>query len=285
MKYKFAAIFVLISGMVFATNNNDLFLTSGDNCAEIEKSIFTDKFTYDQFIYQHILDCLNGATYSYNNHGFKNLFKSTNEEPDAPTLEKDGERYQLQYFSSVESMNQRIEVINYKNQLYTYNNCNSSNTEQSKAFSLAQTEYTSANSNYQIQLKAYNIRNSDYQSKFKAAKKVQSQLVKYAYDLCMNGGLVNGYGVSVPKIGCEAYAQAYVMSDLAPEYNYRHNNMLNILSKSPGTPPVAPDKPQAPTLQSCGRPPIQPNNTTELNKNTSSPVLDKINKQINITDN
>lgn len=282
MKYKFAAIFVLISGMVFATNNNDLFLTSGDNCVETEKSIFTDKF--NQFIYQHILDCLNGATYSYNNHGFKNFFKSANEEPDAPTLEKDGERYQLQYFSSVESMNQKIEVINYKNQLDTYNNCNASNTEQSKAFSLAQAEYTTDNSNYQTQLKAYNIRNSDFQRKFKAAKKVRDKLVKYAYDLCMNGGVYQ-YGVPLPKIGCEAYAQVSLMSDLAPEYNYRHNNMLNILSKSPETPPVAPDKPQAPTLQSCGRPPIQLHNTTELNKNTSSPALDKINKQINITDN
>lgn len=248
-KYISLIIFVLTTQIANASND-DLFSASGDNCARIEKSLFYDKFDEfnTQFIYQKIFDCLNGNTYSYQNHWVKNIFNKDNT---SPNLEQDGKHYALQYFSNIESMNQKIDMLNtylYTNQL---NACNSSNTEKNRKYASDIEKYNISISKYQTQMKSYNTRNSEYQLKLKAATKVKNQLFKYAYDLCMNGGLTNQYGVPVHKIGCSAYAQVYVMTDLIPEYNYRHNDQLKILSTTPEKPPIFPEKPQPPILTSC----------------------------------
>lgn len=247
MKYRLASILVVVSEIALATSNNDLFSSSGNNCLKTEELIFNGNL--NSSISQSINDCLYGDTYSYNGHGVKNFF--SNQAPEAPSLEKDGVVYELNYFNSVESLRQKIESINYVNQLSAYNNCNSLNTKLRNGFSVAQASYIKADLNYKAELRAYNKRNSEFQRKLAKAQKIKDKIDKYAYELCMNGLLVNAYGVPVSKIACVGYAKSYAITELIPEYNYRHNNELKIIYDSPELPPIAPSIPEEPIFRSC----------------------------------
>ena len=240
----------MIPAICFASNN-DLTDSNGNLCTAAEQTILNGG--YDATIDQSIQDCLHGDTYSYNSHGFKNFIFKSNE---TPTLEKDGKIYHLEAFSSIESMNQRIKIINYKIAIEDYQNCNINDQAKQIDYAKSQAIYSEKLKEYLSQLKAYKQKNVVYQRKYNAAKKVNDQLYVYAMNLCMNGGLVNGYGVPVPKIGCSAYSKAYVMTDLAPEYNYRNNGMLDILYQSKEQEPVSPTPPLSPVAQNCGAKPI-----------------------------
>lgn len=100
---------LLIIGSAYATSNADLLTKDNIYCHNIEQDIYNRKL--DNSLVDRINDCLQGATYSWTGHGWDNYWSGDNKKP---TLEKDGDKYQLQYFKSVDEIDDAVTDINDK---------------------------------------------------------------------------------------------------------------------------------------------------------------------------
>ncbi len=215
---KLLVTFCLLIGVVYSANNNKINPNSNYNsqygvvygsaslpagrltCQYVESSLFGGKITNNKDLHSYfelMQNCMNGRT-----HGGSTYFSNCNNDC----------KYELQYFKNI---NQLKETAVY--------NCNAFNQlvkddyENKVATIKSQSEHN--NNLYQNQL-------SEYNRKYAIELALIKRLAKEDMDSCMNGELVNGFGVEIQASQCQYSSPLYTRGTTIPRYDYNNGTKL-----------------------------------------------------------